>query len=89
MKFELDASVKILPMPHNTLTDYQADLMSSFDERDISGAVYDRIWKALEMVQEGKSPIFTICEIGDDDYGLKLGKTALPFMFDEAGLEAI
>lgn len=55
MKFELGASVKIKPMPHNRFTDYQSDLMSSFDERDISGAVYDRILKALEKVQDGKS----------------------------------
>lgn len=89
MKFKIGDSVRVKPLDDSRASDYLADLQSCLLEGDIIGTKYDKIYKAMEAVQEEESPVFTISEIGQDDYALKLGKTDLPFMFDESGLEAV
>lgn len=86
-KFEIGDKVRVRKdLPHDRLTDYEADLMSDLSDRTITGAKYDATMKIFEQ----RLPMVVTSrenEYCGPTYECRSGKTKPPFMFSDQDLE--
>jgi hypothetical protein len=88
MTFQVGDKVR-LKLSESRASDLEADYLSDLSEGDITGKTYDWLWSIFEQVMSDNSPVFTVCEVGEDGYGLRIGRKNLRYMFPESELSRV
>lgn len=68
----------------NFLSDLESDLLQDLSDRSITGRAFDKI---MDSITEGKT--FTVAKIEHGKYGVVIGKTSMPYVFEEERFEKV